>query len=297
MDLKKFLTNIPTKELYNDLFSPGMKKAGEALETVIDGANLILLPLKLLSSKSRIYFKANLDRYSAKVNANTKLTLTKVPQYVGLPIIDKLIYLDQNELAEAFINLLTKASFDETLKLVHPTYITILSNLSADEAKILFHFKNNLRIPFIDYYIHRYVEKIKKPEFLDKTVKSRIEIKEMIDFRFQNREDVYLRSAWNLTGIEKFVELDFPENIDIYLENLNKSGIIEFERDLQSSEDKNIYEDLALQYSEIREIIEDSSKELESQGYLVKINTRRGYIEFTEIGRGFLNACIKEIEQ
>src|SRR5690606_27372458 len=154
-------------ELYKDLFKPGMKKAGEALETVLDGANLILLPLKLLNSKSRIYFQKNLNTYSDKLNNVTELNSTKVPQYVGLPIIDKLTYLDQNELAEAFINLLAKASFDETLKLVHPTYITILNNLSADEAKILFNFKNNQRIPFIDFYIHRFVEKFKKPDFMN----------------------------------------------------------------------------------------------------------------------------------
>lgn len=149
--LEKYLGNIPIKELYKDLFKPGMQKAGSALATVLDGANLILLPLKLLNEKSKIYFDKNLEKYSEKLNNNKELTPTQVPQYVGLPIIDKLTYLDQNELAETFINLLTKASFDETLKLVHPTYISILNNLSADEAKILFHFKDNRRIPFVDW--------------------------------------------------------------------------------------------------------------------------------------------------
>src|SRR5690606_20435116 len=104
--IEEYLKNIPIKELYKDLFKPGMKKAGEVLETVLDGANLILLPLKLLNSKSRIYFQKNLNTYSDKLNKITELNPTKVPQYVGLPIIDKLTYLDQNELAEAFINLL-----------------------------------------------------------------------------------------------------------------------------------------------------------------------------------------------
>ena len=44
---------------------------------------------------------------------------------------------------------------------MHPAYISILNRLSVDEAKILFHFKNNARIPFIDIYVNRYVEKLK----------------------------------------------------------------------------------------------------------------------------------------
>ena len=67
--IEKYLDKIPVNELYNDLFKPGMKKAGEALETVLDGANLILLPLKLLNSKSKVFFQKNIEKYSDKINS------------------------------------------------------------------------------------------------------------------------------------------------------------------------------------------------------------------------------------
>src|SRR5690606_19881116 len=118
-----------------------MKNVGEALSTVLDTANLVLLPLKLLNKKSRVYFDANIKRYSEKLNGKN-LSLTQVPQYIGLPIIDKLTYLEQNELSEAFLNLLTKASFQESLNFAHPSFLTILNNLSVDEAKILSHYKD-----------------------------------------------------------------------------------------------------------------------------------------------------------
>lgn len=295
--LEKYFENIPIKELYKDLFKPGMKKAGEALETVLDGANLILLPLKLINSKSRVYFEKNLNTYSEKLNKNTELNATKVPQYVGLPIIDKLTYLDQNELAEAFINLLTKASFDETLKLVHPTYITILNNLSADEAKILFNFKNKDRIPFIDFYLHRFVEKFKKPDFMDKEgVKTKEQIKQMIDYSTQNKEDLYIKSSWNLTGIEKHLDLMFPENIDIYIENLQQNGLISFEREKINKEDLNKYEKLIDEdYKKVKEDTEKAISEFDKSEFEIELDTRKGYIEFTELGKGFINACIKDI--
>ena len=295
--VEKYLKNIPLKELYKDLFKPGMKKAGEALETVLDGANLILLPLKLLNSKSRVYFQKNLNTYSDKLNNVTELNSTKVPQYVGLPIIDKLTYLDQNELAEAFINLLTKASFDETLKLVHPTYITILNNLSADEAKILFNFKNTQRIPYIDIYIHRFVEKFKKPDFMNKEgVKTKQQVLEMIEYGTQNKEDLYIKSSGNLTGIEKHLDLIFPDNINIYIENLQQNGLISFEREKINREDLNTYDKLIDEdYKDLKKEAEKAISEFDNSQFKIELDIRKGYIEFTELGKGFIKACIKDI--
>jgi hypothetical protein len=296
--IEKYLEKIPVKELYDDLFKPGMKKAGEALETVLDGANLILLPLKLLNSKSRVYFQKNLNRYSDKLNNNENLNPTQVPQYVGLPIIDKLTYLDENELAETFINLLTKASFEETLSLVHPAYIAILNRLSVDEAKILFHFKDQSRIPIIDVYIHRYIENTKKPEFFDKQgVKSKEQLKQMIDYSTQNKQSTFLKAAWNLTGIENQVELLFPKNIDIYVENLELNGLISFERTLHSQNDLEQYEKLINEdYKETIDKIKSSLSKFDKSKFETEMDIRKCRIEFTELGRGFIQSCIKEIE-
>jgi hypothetical protein len=293
--IDKYLDQLPIKEIYKDLLSPGMNKAGEALSTVLDGANLILLPLKLASEKSKIYFKKNIERYSDKLNKNTELTLSKVPQYVGLPIIDKLIYLDQNELAEAFINLLTKASFNETLKLVHPTYISILNNLSADEAKILFEYRHTQRIPFIDIYIHRYIEKIKKPTFSDNGIKSFNQIKAEINYTFQDKEDTYIKAVCNLTGIEKEINLMFPENIDIYIENLNHNGLITFERESFFADDIPMYSKLSnVHYVQDKEKIDTELTTINTE-YNLESEVRKGYIKFTELGKGFINACINDL--
>lgn len=299
--VEKFLENIPISEFYKDLFKPGMKKAGEALSTVIDGANLILLPLKLVNSKSRIYFDNNLKKYSDKINSNSEYTLTQVPQYVGLPILDKLTYLNDNELSETFINLLTKASFEETLKFVHPSYLSILERLSADEAKILFHYKNQQFIPHIDLYIHRYIEKYKKPDHFDeKGHKNKEQLTAMIDYTTQDKESVFIKYTQNLTAMEKQIELIFPENIQLYIENLELNGLIKFERKLHNKNYLKNYEDLInVDYKEIYENLKQNLKEInedETQEISVEVDVRKGYIEFTELGKGFINACIKEIE-
>lgn len=300
--IEKLISNVPLNEFYKDLFKPGMKKAGEALATIIDGVNLILLPIKLANSKSRIYFDNNIKRYSDKINSDSENTLSSVPSYVGVPILDKLTYLDENELSEAFINLLTKASFEETLKFVHPAYLSILERLSVDEAKILFHYKNDICIPFVDMYVHKYIEKIKKPDYFDnEEPKSSEQLKRIIEYSTQDKQSMYIKLYENLSGIENEVELLFPENIQIYIENLSLNGLIKFERKLHnknyldryaeliSKDYKKKYDD-CLEHSKI--ISEEKGDEME-----LEIDVRKGYIEFTDLGKGFLKACIKELDE
>ncbi len=100
--LEQFLTKIPTDKVYEDLFQPKMKKAGEALATVIDVSNSILLPIKLLNERSKLIFESNIKRYSKKLENIDQNELQQVPEYVGLPILDKLTYISDSTLSEAF---------------------------------------------------------------------------------------------------------------------------------------------------------------------------------------------------
>ncbi|MEP0985564.1 DUF4393 domain-containing protein [Ekhidna sp.] len=299
---EKLFKNLPIKEVYKDLLQPGMRKIGSSLETVFELSNSILLPIKLLNERSRMIFDRNMKRYAEKLDNIPDDKLSQVPPYVGLPILDKLTYLSDETLAEIFINLLSKASTNETLNLVHPSYISTLNDLSKDEATILFEFNNQEDIPFIDIYLNKTVHSKKKPPNFDKKgPKSRDELKESIDYTFQDKQIVDIRAAWNLTGIEHFINLDFPENIDIYINNLDRQNIIEFERSNYNLNQITIYE--ALEGEHYKKIIDgyrEDAISLESEnddGFTAfKLNVKRGRIQFTDYGRGFMNACLKEIK-
>lgn len=296
--MDKFLEKIPTDKLYEDLFQPSLKKAGEALSTVIDLSNLILLPLKLANEKSRLYLKANLNRYEKKLSGTKNEDLIQVPEYVGLPILEKLASLNEKFLSEGFINLLAKASTVHTIGQVHPSFINILNNISSDEAKILFHYKNINHIPLIDLFTLRFIEKIQKPKNIDsRVILSRGQLKELIEFNLQDKEETKIRMAWNLTGIQNEVNLDFKGNIDLYIENLNKLGVINIERGTYSKTDEDKYR--KLEEIDYVNVILDSQKlikEIDSQEFKFELLIERGSIEFTEIGKSFLKACMKEIE-
>jgi hypothetical protein len=279
MELKIF--DIPTKEIYKDLLHPGLKKAGEALATVLDSANLILLPLKLANERSKIYFNDNLKRYEEKLK-KIDAQPTSVPLYIGLPVIDKLTYISNNDLAEAFLNLLTKASYDRTMNLAHPSFVQILNNFSIDEARILNYCKAHTHIPLIDIYLKK-KKKAKDPN----------DLKSMID---DLGSGVHFKHSWNLTGLEKEVDLIFPENIDLYLENLLHNGIIERETDYYDRNDDPIYEKLInVVYRNLYEDIEEQLKELSIKGEnSLTYYTNKAMFKFTELGRRFLEACISD---
>jgi len=88
----------------------------------------------------------------------------------------------------------------------------------------------------------------------------------------------------------------FPENINIYIENLFQNGMISFEREKIIKEDLNQYEKLIKEdYKNVKVDTEKALSELDKSEFKVELETRKGYIEFTELGKGFINACIKDI--
>jgi|GEM_PF-1455886 len=296
--LDKILAKIPTDKVYEDILQPSLKKAGEALSNVFDLGNLIMLPFKLVNERSRIYLKKNLERYEKKLEKIDENELCQVSEHIGLPILDKLTLVNQEELSEVFVNLLTKASTTKTLYLIHPSFFNILNNLSQDEAIILFANKECKPIPFIDIYLEKKTSSVPKPQHFDiRGAKSKEELLEKADY-IDSIEHVSIKLAFNLTGIEKDMKLYFPQNIDIYLENLERSGIITFERELHYKKYDDTYEYLIGNvYNELVEKYEKDSKELKYDNTEFSTSTRRCLIEFTDFGKAFIDAVIKDIEE
>lgn len=286
---------LPLQEIYEDLLQPGFKKVGKALGTLIEFGTIPLLPLRLLNARARYYFGKNIAVYERKLERIKNEPIIQVPEYIGIPILEKFTYLNNQVLSEAFSNLLTKASFESTLSLAHPTFITILNNLAVDEAKILYAIKDAERIPFLDMNVSKEPNLSKDFSYLSK---SQQEITLGIMNSIQKFHSI--QAAYNLTGLEKTLELGFPDLIDVYLENLEFNGIIKFVRDESYISESEIYEKLETEIylNTIKEFKTDV-KEMESDfednfSYIPII--QRGYFCFTEIGRLFLNACINDME-
>ncbi len=191
------------KDIYHDLAQPGVRKVGQALETTLDLANTILLPVKLINEKSRLIFTNNLDSYKEKLSKHDLSEITVVPPEIGIPILDKLTYYTNDELSNLFINLLLTSSLTESSNYSHPCYVKIIESLSPDEARILMHISKNSisSIPFI-YFIAKVKDEAKPND--------------------------YIRDMFIKTGLEEKIDLIVPENINVYLENLISLSLVEF---------------------------------------------------------------------
>ncbi|WP_297097817.1 Abi-alpha family protein [uncultured Draconibacterium sp.] len=288
--------NFPIKEMYNDLLSPSFVKAGEALGTLMEFGTTPILPLKLLNARARLFFHNNIKRYERKLDAIEKASDVQVPEYIGMPILEKFTYLNDEYLAEMFANLLVNASFESTLSNVHPRLLTILETLSSDEAKILFALKERQFVPLIDVYI---TQMPKLPE----KYSSMSEERKLITMGTLNGIIPFhkVRSAWNLTILQKLNGLSFPENIDLYIENLELNGLIRFLRDQHLGGLENEYSEIENEHAGGIEEIRETAIELEmdsdnQEGYKYEVELQRGYFEFTDLGNLLLKACIKDIE-
>ncbi|EOP35272.1 hypothetical protein IKI_05802 [Bacillus toyonensis] len=254
-------------QIYNDLAAPGVKKIGQSLESVLDIAQTTLLPIKFWSEKKKITFQNNLEQYRKKIEKIDEEDIIDVSPEIGIPIIEKLTYTSNEELSKLFTNLLTKAASSQNVHLGHPGFIKIIESLSVDEAKIIQYFSNHVIGEGIDTIPH-------------------------ITLRAQKADknggaDVYQY----LSGIEYQTELIYPQNMQLYLDNLVSLGIIENHPNIPLA-DETRYEKVENKYDHLKEEIEQFMQE-DKANLWESIETKQGYYLITNYGQTFIEACIK----
>ncbi len=267
--------------IYTDLAQPGVQKVGKALGTVLDLANTLVTPVWMLNEYAghkKEVFKSNMERVRLKINEIPQEKVCEVPPEIGVPIIDKLSYSTNEQLRESFANLLARAASEETAHLIHPSFVGILERLSSDEAKIVYSLKGKDSIPFITFRLH-------------------------------NRNGVgYTDPMRFLTGIEKYVELDFKQNMLVYFSNLISLGILSYTPgDYKTNDD--LYAPIVEIYSQMQQqlqkvvgvdlaqrinFISEEDWQNFQKGFpgFSKLTIVKGFFEITQFGQLFIKACI-----
>ncbi|MES1181604.1 MAG: DUF4393 domain-containing protein, partial [Flavobacterium sp.] len=238
---------------------PAIQKIGQALETVFGLSNTILLPLKLINEKARLNFQKHIDKYKEKLDKIDTEKIIDVPTILGTPIIDRLTYVTNEEIANLFINLLTKASSSDTINEAHPAFIHIIDRMTIDEARLINHLSELNYFPFIN-----------------------------IIARNKENSHIHNKLAWNLTGLELEVELLCSTNIDTYLNNLESLKIIESQGKVYKT-DELLYKNLEEKYSQL--ITEYNLWASSMIQYQPMCEIQKGFFEITELGKSFINAC------
>lgn len=243
-------------QVYEDLAQPSVKAVGNALGTVFEFSTSILLPVKLLNQKFKINFTKNLNDYKKKLEEIPEEKRCEVHPQIGTPIVEKLTYTTNDEIADLFTTLLANASNIDMVNTAHPSFVNMIERLSPDEARIIRHLNGKEDIQYCD-------------------------------FRGNAKNgNGYNTIGEHLTLIPQEVLLDFPNNTNAYLANLVSLGVL-FDMDGTYRIDQTIYSKIKERYG---------FEQLKAQlvpNLFKDIVTNNSYYKITDFGKLFIKACIK----
>ena len=254
VELVKATPNI-LGQVYGDLAQPSVKAVGNALGTVFEFSTSFLLPVKLLNEKFKLNFTKRLNEYKEKLEQIPEEKQCEVHPQIGTPIIEKLSYTTNEEIADLFTTLLANASNVDMVNTAHPSFVNMIERMSPDEARLLKYLKDKEDIQYCIF----------NGNALD--------------------GNGFLTLYDHITLIKYEVELIYPQNINAYLANFVSLGILN-DMNGQFRIDKTVYNQIRDKYN---------LKELEKQvvpNTFKSISVKEGYYRVTDFGKLFIKACI-----
>ena len=192
--------------VYQDAIQPAAKELGVGLQKTVQ---LALAPIRKLWFGDLKKIKDFVGTSVAKrlENIPPEQIVTPLPQIAG-PALEALKYTGHDEnLREMFAKLIATAMDEETAVSAHPSFVEIIRQLNADEAKICHLLKEASEFPVAN-----------------------INIQEKDGFRHGVRH-------FSTLGHE--ASCQFPTMIQRYLDNLERLGLIEMDFDKVLVGDEN----------------------------------------------------------
>ncbi len=254
-ELVKATPNI-LGQVYTDLAQPGVKAVGSALGTVFEFSASFLLPIKLLNEKFKLNFTKRLNEYKDKLEQIPEEKRCEVHPQVGTPIIEKLSYTTNKDIADLFTTLLANASNIDMVNTAHPSFINMIERMSPDEARFLKYLKG--------------MDEIQYCTFKGNVVEG-------------NGFIILFDYA---TLLKSEIEFGFPQNINAYLSNFVSLGILKDMRG-QHLIDKTIYNKIREEYQ-----LNELEKKYVPQSFK-SISVDESYFDVTDFGKLFIKACIR----
>lgn len=256
VELAKAGSNV-LEQFYRDLAQPSVRALGEALGTVFELCPTSLLSLKIWTEKRKLNFKKRLNEYAKKLEDIPEDKRCEVNPQIGTPIVEKLTYTTNDEIADLFTTLLANASNIETVNRAHPAFVEIIARLSPDEARIIHYLSSR---PILCYR----------------------------EINANALTEGYNTLVAHATVLNKRINLQYPHNERAYLSNLVSQGII--------SDEAPTFRIDRTEYDEIGDYhkIELLNAQLVPRQYK-SITTKDSYFEVTPLGQLFIAACIKQL--
>lgn len=242
-------TNLVLKELS----LPASTQIGQALGNIFGILNTVTLPIKLANE----YAQRNYQKLSEKINDIPKENIKQAEPEIAIPLMEKLSYTSNEELANAYSSLLANACNKEKIDLIHPGFIQKIQNMAPDEIKILEYIRQNKYFD-IPYIIFKSVE---------------------------NKSGNYKNLSIPLSGLDKKLNLN-PYNIIIHINNLISLSILSDNLGHYKI-DSTLYDSLKSLYQEDEKIYLESTQKLEEHS----LEIEKSFYSVTQLGQVFIKAC------
>lgn len=251
-------TLVQAVPIYQDVAQPAAREIGKALGTVAKTVNMALAPIGVL-----VWGYEQLQGFIAgKVadrlkNVPPEDIITPKPNVAG-PAMDALRYAGHEDtLSDMYANLLASAMDRSTAKAAHPAFVEIIKQLTPDEARILSLFTSQGAYPVINL--------------------------------MNVRSDGGGGYEWivHFCHLGKMCGLDDEGPVPAYLDNFCRLGLMAIPPGLYLTAD-GVYNEL-----ENDPVILRSAKLIE-QDPARKHRIDRLAIRTTELGRQFIEACVKQ---
>lgn len=241
--------------VYADLLQPSVREVGKGLETVARAVNVALAPLSaMVWGYERIcgWLEAEVTRRLGAVPPDR--IATPNPHVVG-PAIEALRYAAYSEdLRSLFAQLIATSMDAEAAERAHPTFVEILRQISADEAKIIPLFQSNTYHPILSVHT-----------------------------RAEDGETRVVMRHWSTVCVE--AGCDLPGYAAAYVGNLARLGLIEFT--YEGEVERRWYDEM-----ERHEAVASLLTQL--RGGAAEVVVERGVMMRTMLGQMFIDACIGE---
>lgn len=243
-------------QFYQDLAQPSVKALGEALAIVFELCPNSLLSLRLWTEKRKLNFAKRLNEYKEKLEQIPEDKRCEVNPQIGAPIVEKLTYTTNDDIADLFTTLLANASNSDTVCTAHPSFVDIISRLSPDEAKIINSLRTEDYIPYCE-----------------------------VRGETENGYDII---EAHLTLIRYQLNLLFPQNIGLYLSNMVSLGLLEGNRDFLVQLNTEDYDLMCNNFG-----IEGLKNTLVPSKYK-SVTAKREFLRVTPLGKLFMQVCSKQ---
>jgi hypothetical protein len=191
---------LPT-QVYQDGVQPTLSQLGRAMGTVAGMVNVLLAPLakKIYASEASVeQFKADIGEKVKHIPEDRRIT---PPLAIAGPVIEAARFsLEEAELRELFANLIATSMDAARSDLAHPSFVSMLQQITPDEARMMSHMAVVVREP---------------------AVQARCVV-ELFEGRGMSNRIVLAR--FNLLGIRAGCEC--PDRADAYITNLERLGLL-----------------------------------------------------------------------